>query len=83
MATPTPSTWIEADGQLRRTLRFADFAEAFAFMTRVGLLAQERQHHPDMSIAWNTVTLTLTTHDAGSTVTDADRGLAAAIDAFA
>jgi 4a-hydroxytetrahydrobiopterin dehydratase len=83
MTSSSPSTWTEADGRLQRELRFADFAEAFAFMSRVALLAQERQHHPDMSISWNRVTLTLTTHDAGSTVTDNDRELAAAIDAFA
>jgi len=76
------TTWTEADGRLERELQFADFAEAFAFMTRVGLLAQERQHHPDMRISWNRVTVTLTTHDAGSTVTDRDRELAAAIDGF-
>jgi 4a-hydroxytetrahydrobiopterin dehydratase len=75
-------TWNEADGALRAELTFTDFAEAFAFMTRVGLVAQERQHHPDMAISWNKVTITITTHDAGSTVTDKDRKLAAAIDAL-
>jgi 4a-hydroxytetrahydrobiopterin dehydratase len=51
-------------------------------MTRVGLIAQEQQHHPDMAISWNKVTITITTHDAGSTVTDKDRKLAAAIEAI-
>jgi 4a-hydroxytetrahydrobiopterin dehydratase len=72
-------TWNESDGALRAELTFADFAEAFAFMTRVGLLAQEQGHHPDMAISWNVVTLTITTHDAGNTLTDKDRKLAAAI----
>jgi 4a-hydroxytetrahydrobiopterin dehydratase len=72
-------TWNESGGALRATLTFADFAEAFAFMTRVGLIAQAQGHHPDMSISWNVVTITITTHDAGSTVTDKDRQLAAAI----
>ena len=49
-------------------------------MTRVGLIAQEQGHHPDMAISWNVVTITITTHDAGNTVTDKDRKLAAAID---
>ena len=75
-------TWNESDGVLRTQLTFADFAEAFAFMTRVGLIAQEQGHHPDMSISWNRVNISLTTHDAGNTVTASDRKLAAAIDAM-
>jgi 4a-hydroxytetrahydrobiopterin dehydratase len=75
-------TWNEADGALSAELTFADFAEAFAFMTRVGLVAQEQQHHPDMAISWNKVTITITTHDAGNTVTDKDRKLADAIGAL-
>jgi 4a-hydroxytetrahydrobiopterin dehydratase len=73
-------SWNESDGALRAELTFADFAEAFAFMTRVGLIAQEQGHHPDMAISWNKVNITITTHDAGSTVTDKDRKLASAID---
>jgi 4a-hydroxytetrahydrobiopterin dehydratase len=72
--------WEERDGALRRTFEFADFSEAFAFMTRVALAAEKRDHHPDWSNSWNTVDITLSTHSAGSTVTDADRELAAAID---
>jgi 4a-hydroxytetrahydrobiopterin dehydratase len=68
--------WTESDGALHGVFQFADFAEAFAFMTRVALVAQERNHHPDMAISWNRVTLTLTTHDAGRTVTEKDRELA-------
>jgi 4a-hydroxytetrahydrobiopterin dehydratase len=75
-------SWIESGGGLHAELTFADFAEAFAFMTRVGLLAQEQGHHPDMAISWNKVTITITTHDAGNTITEKDRKLAAAIDAF-
>ena len=76
------TTWNESASQISRTFTFADFAEAFAFMTRVGLIAQERKHHPDMAITWNKVTVSLSTHDAGNTVTDADRALAAEIDAM-
>lgn len=72
----------ESNGALRAEFTFADFAEAFAFMTRVGLIAQEQGHHPDMAISWNAVTITITTHDAGNTITEKDRKLAAAIDAM-
>jgi 4a-hydroxytetrahydrobiopterin dehydratase len=72
--------WTERDGALSRHFEFADFNAAFAFMTRVALLAEKRNHHPDWSNSWNKVDITLTTHDAGSTVTDNDRQMAAAID---
>lgn len=73
-------TWSASNSQLTTTITFADFTEAFGFVTRVALLAQEHQHHPDVAISWNKVTLALSTHDAGDTVTDKDRVLAAAID---
>jgi 4a-hydroxytetrahydrobiopterin dehydratase len=79
---PSGDAWEERDGALRRTFEFADFSEAFAFMTRVALLAESRGHHPDWSNSWNKVDISLTTHSAGSTVTDNDRQLAAAIDAL-
>lgn len=75
-------SWKEADNALHRTFTFADFTEAFAFMTRVAFLAEKHQHHPNWSNVYNTVEVTLTTHDAGNTVTDKDRKLAAAIDAL-
>jgi 4a-hydroxytetrahydrobiopterin dehydratase len=74
--------WQERDGALVRELQFGDFAEAFAFLTRVGLIAQAKDHHPDLAISWNRVTITLTSHDAGRTVTNRDRDLASAIDAL-
>jgi len=70
----------ERDGALHRTFEFADFSEAFAFMTRVALLAERLGHHPDWSNSWNKVSIALSTHDAGGVVTDADRRMAAAID---
>jgi len=73
--------WHEEEGRLRRDFVFADFTEAFAFMTRVALIAQTHDHHPGMSISWNRVTITTTTHDAGNTVTEKDHRLAAAIEA--
>lgn len=72
--------WVEQGGALQREFVFADFSEAFAFMTRVAMLAETAGHHPDWSNSWNRVTISLTTHDQGSTVTDLDRQLAEAID---
>ena len=76
----TDERWNETDGALRRTFEFADFSEAFGFMTRVALLAEQAGHHPEWSNVYNTVTIALTTHDEGNTVTDRDRDLAAQID---
>ena len=72
--------WNEADGMLRREFTFADFSEAWGFMNRVALLAEKANHHPNWSNVWNKVTIELTSHDAGNTVTDRDRDLAAKID---
>ena len=72
--------WTESDNQLTREFTFADFSEAFAFMTRVALVAEKMDHHPWWSNVYNQVTINLSTHDAGNTVTDKDRQLAAAID---
>jgi 4a-hydroxytetrahydrobiopterin dehydratase len=55
----------EARDAITRTFTFADFSEAFAFMTRVALLAEKADHHPEWSNVWNRVEITLTTHDAG------------------
>ena len=73
-------SWIEVDDGLEREFRFDDFREAFAFMTRVALLAEASKHHPEWSNVYHRVSITLTTHDAGDVVTDADRQFAAAID---
>ena len=72
--------WRESDGRLACDFKFGDFAEAFAFMTRVALLAEKQDHHPEWSNVYNRVSIALTTHDAGNTVTDKDRQLAADID---
>jgi 4a-hydroxytetrahydrobiopterin dehydratase len=55
----------EARDALTRSFLFADFSEAFAFMTRVALLAEKADHHPEWSNVWNRVDILLTTHDAG------------------
>lgn len=74
--------WNESNNQLTRTFKFADFVEAFAFMTKVALIAEKMNHHPDWRNVYNTVEITLTTHDAGNTVTEKDRKLAAKINAL-
>lgn len=74
--------WTEEDNKLKQTFKFKDFQEAFAFMTRVAFLAEASQHHPNWSNVYNQVTIELTTHDAGNTVTEKDRSLAKEIDAL-
>lgn len=71
--------WKEQDNKLQATFTFSDFSEAFAFMTRVALLAEKMDHHPEWSNVYNTVNISLSTHDAGGIVTEKDRTLASAI----
>jgi len=81
------STWtrheIASSSYLEKNFIFKDFSEAFAFMTRVALLAEKANHHPDWSNVWNRVSIRLSTHDAGNVVTDKDLKLAEAIDSVA
>jgi 4a-hydroxytetrahydrobiopterin dehydratase len=72
--------WTEEKNALVRSFRFRNFSEAFAFMTRVALLAEKMEHHPEWTNVYNRVDIRLSTHDAGNTVTEKDRMLAAAID---
>jgi 4a-hydroxytetrahydrobiopterin dehydratase len=67
---------------IERTLRFADFNAAWAFMTRVALEAEKMDHHPEWSNVWNRVEIVLSTHDAGG-LTARDLALARKIDLFA
>ncbi|MCJ7421038.1 4a-hydroxytetrahydrobiopterin dehydratase [Sphingomicrobium astaxanthinifaciens] len=76
----TDNEWHERGDALERVFTFADFSAAFAFLSRVAMLAEKMDHHPEIHNVWNKVTLRLTTHDAGNTVTERDRRLAAAID---
>lgn len=75
--------WQEENNQLTRTFEFRDFSEAFAFMTRVALIAEKMDHHPTWTNTYNKVWFRLSTHDAGNTVTDKDRKLAETIDQIA
>ena len=77
-----PEGWERRGESLHREFEFADFALAFAFMTRVAAEAERLDHHPDWSNSWNKVVIDLTSHDRG-TVTDRDVALARAIDAAA
>lgn len=72
--------WQEDNNTLYKHFKFKDFSEAFAFMTRVAILAEKHDHHPKWTNVWNTVEIWLNTHDAGNIVTDKDRALAADID---
>ncbi|NCI48398.1 pterin-4-alpha-carbinolamine dehydratase [Sediminibacterium roseum] len=75
--------WTEQNNKLYRKFTFKDFSEAFAFMTRVALAAEKMDHHPSWTNTWNTVEISLSTHDAGDVVTGKDRELAKKIDAIA
>lgn len=72
--------WPQSDNTLYKKFTFKDFSEAFAFMTRVALLAERANHHPKWTNVWNTVEMWLSTHDAGDVVTDKDKKLAEQID---
>ncbi len=75
-------TYDPGRGGIARSLKFADFGEAFAFMTRVALEAEKADHHPDWTNVWNRVDILLTTHSAGG-VTARDIALARRIDEIA
>lgn len=72
--------WEEKENKLVREFKFKDFVEAFGFMAKVALEAEKMSHHPNWSNVYNKVIIELTTHDAGNTITDKDRKLAAKID---
>lgn len=72
--------WQEEDNKLKRSLTFKDFKQAMAFMNKVADVAEAMDHHPWWSNVYNKVTIELTTHDAGNTVTEKDRQLARRID---
>ncbi len=75
-----PHWTVSADGLgIERQFRFADFSAAFAFMTRVAMLAEVQNHHPEWFNVYNRVDIKLTTHDAGG-LSARDANMAAAID---
>lgn len=72
------SEWAIVDQKLTRTFQFADFVEAFGFMTKVAIIAERMNHHPEWSNIYRTVNIQLTTHEAGG-ITGKDMELATRI----
>ena len=81
--TQIPPTWAMLPGRdaIMKNFAFADFSEAWAVMSRVALLAQQHDHHPEWSNVYNRVAITLSTHDAGG-LSARDLAMARAIDAL-
>ena len=71
--------WKEENNKLSRSFTFNDFVEAFGFLTKVAILAEKQNHHPEIFNVYNQVTIKLNTHDAGNIVTEKDYKLASAI----
>lgn len=72
--------WTEEDNRLKRSFEFKDFIAAFGFMSKVAIIAEKQDHHPNWSNVYNKVEIELFTHDAGDIVTEKDHKLAKAID---
>ena len=70
--------WHREGAALRTEMRFRNFAEAFAMATRIALLAERRNHHPDLTVGWGRLAIALTSHDAGG-ITRRDTDMAGAI----
>ncbi len=71
--------WEVDENALRRTFEFADFIEAFGFMTRVALIAEKRFHHPEWSNVWSRVVIRITDHEAGG-ISSRDAAFVEAVD---
>jgi 4a-hydroxytetrahydrobiopterin dehydratase len=82
LTTVTGWTYDNAEGAIKKTFKFTDFSEAWAFMNRAALLAEKMDHHPEWFNVYNRVEVKLTTHDAGG-VTVLDIDMAAAMNGFA
>jgi 4a-hydroxytetrahydrobiopterin dehydratase len=74
--------WQTTNSNLYRKFIFADFIEAFAFITKVAIASEKNNHHPTLKNTYNVVEIWLSTHDAGNIVTEKDEQLAKAIDSF-
>ena len=81
-ALQTVKDWKQESASIKRTYQFADFAAALKFVNKVAGAAEEANHHPDIDIRWNKVTLTLATHSEGG-LTQKDFDLARKIDGLA
>jgi len=74
--------WVFEKNTIHKEIEFRDFAHAFSFMTHIALIAERIQHHPDWYNSYNTVRISLKTHDAGG-ITDKDLTLAEEINRYA
>ncbi|HUQ66242.1 MAG TPA: 4a-hydroxytetrahydrobiopterin dehydratase [Flavitalea sp.] len=74
--------WQQKENKLYKKFQFDNFSAAFAFMTRVAMIAEKMDHHPEWKNVYNTVECWLSTHDAGDIVTEKDHKLASRIDAI-
>jgi len=72
--------WTEKDNALYKTFQFKSFSEAIHWMVKASVEIDKLNHHPEWTNIYNRVTVKLTTHDAGNTVTDKDRELARILD---
>ncbi len=77
----TLNAWVLDGKTIRKTFTMKDFVHAMGFVNSVALLAEKINHHPDIDIRWNKVTLVLSTHSAGG-ITEFDISLATMIDAL-
>lgn len=73
-------SWKEENNTLTQSFKFKDFVEAWSFMTKVAMMAEKMNHHPEWNNVYNKVNITLTTHDEGNSITSKDRELAKKID---
>jgi 4a-hydroxytetrahydrobiopterin dehydratase len=76
MPQALPAGWTQANHALTRTMARTDFVEALALVLEIGKLAEAANHHPDIDIRYRTVNLSLSSHDAGNTITARDFDLA-------
>jgi 4a-hydroxytetrahydrobiopterin dehydratase len=74
--------WKRTNNKLYRKFTFKTFSEAFAFMTRIALIAEKMDHHPEWKNTYNTLEIWLSTHSEGDKITKKDHKLASAIDAL-
>ncbi len=74
--------WKEVNNTLTKSFKFKDFVEAWSFMTKVAMIAEKMNHHPEWNNVYNQVNIILTTHDQGNIITNKDRELAKKIDAL-
>lgn len=76
------SGWSHEDDKIHKTYEFSDFRSAISFIVRLSFHAEEMNHHPELENVYNTVSIALTTHDAGGKVTETDLELASKIEDF-